>query len=135
MSLSPGHAQALTMPSRGRPWTGYAAFRDPGCRRLAGVAVIPVLSEAEFEVLGRKHLQMLHDNDEPVWDPHNSCDPYNPRSAFSLAQRAFFVAGFHVQASRLSRRFVYPAIVFNPESQIRRLKADDQFGTVDPHVV
>jgi uncharacterized protein len=88
-----------------------------------------VLSEAEFEALGWKHLQMLHDNDEPVWDPHYSCDPDNPRFAFSLAQRAFFVVGFHVQASRLSRRFTYPAIVFNPESQIRRLKEEGQFET------
>jgi len=86
------------------------------------------MSEDEFERLGWRHLQLLHDHDDAPWDPHYSSDPDSPHWAFSFGGVAFFVVGFHVMASRLARRFIYPAIVFNPESQIRRLKAEGQFN-------
>jgi FPC/CPF motif-containing protein YcgG len=78
-------------------------------------------SEAEFEQLMWKHLQMLHDEDPSDWDPHYSADPMAPNFAFSFAGKAFFVVGKHSGASRFSRRLGFAALVFNPESQIRRL--------------
>lgn len=79
-------------------------------------------TEDEFERLLFKHIQMLHDHDESAWDPHYSPDPENPRFAFSFAGCAFIVVGMHSGASRLSRGLFRPALIFNPESQIRRLQ-------------
>jgi hypothetical protein len=84
-------------------------------------------SEKEFETLLWKHLQALHDNDGDKWDPHYSPDPASPFFAFSFAACAFFIVGMHSGASRFSRRFAFPAIVMNPESQIHRLKRDGLF--------
>lgn len=79
-------------------------------------------SEDEFETLFWRHLQMLADHDNSPWDPHYSSDPEADNFAFSFNKTAFFVIGMHAGASRFSRRFAFPALVFNPESQIRRLK-------------
>jgi uncharacterized protein len=81
------------------------------------------MSEDEFEEQLFKHLQLLHDADRSAWDPHYSPDPSNPRFAFSFAGCAFLIVGMHAGSSRLSRGLVRPALIFNPESQIRRLQA------------
>lgn len=79
-------------------------------------------SEEEFEDLLWRHLQMLHEHDGTGWDPHYGADPGQPNFAFSFAGEAFFVVGIHSGASRYSRIGARPTLVFNPESQIRRLK-------------
>lgn len=79
-------------------------------------------SEQQFEDTLWKHLQQLHNHDGDTWDPHYSADPENPGFAFSFNGHAFFVVGMHSGASRFSRRNAYPILIFNPESQIRRLK-------------
>jgi len=81
-----------------------------------------ITSEEEYEALLWKHLQLLHDHDEPVWDPGYAYDPNNPEFSFSFAKRAFFIVGLNPMASRISRNYVYPAIAFNPELQIARLR-------------
>lgn len=63
-----------------------------------------------------------HSHDDSPWDPHYSPDPEAENFAVSFNKTAFFVIGMHAGASRFSRRFAFPALVFNPESQIRRLK-------------
>lgn len=91
--------------------TFIAAFKRPAST-----------SEDQFEKLLWKHLQTLHNHDGDGWDPHYSPDPENPGFAFSFNGHAFFVVGMHPGASRFSRRNAYPILIFNPESQIRRLK-------------
>jgi uncharacterized protein len=93
-----------------------AIFRQP----------IPA-SEVEFEHLLWQHLQLLHDHDEPVWDPARSATPGDPRFAYSFAGRAFFVVGFNPHASELPRRFAYCTLVFNAEYQITRLHEEGRF--------
>jgi FPC/CPF motif-containing protein YcgG len=88
-----------------------AVFRQP----------IPA-SEQEFE-----DLMLLHDHDEPVWDPDRSATPGHPHFAYSFAGRAFFVVGFNPQASELPRRFGYCTLVFNAEYQIARLHEEGRF--------
>jgi len=84
-------------------------------------------TEDQFEELLFRHLQMLHDADSgSAWDPHYSADPNDPNFAFSIGGCAFFIVGFHAGSSRLSRLLPRPALVFNPESQIRRLKEHHQ---------
>ena len=93
-----------------------AVFRQP----------VPA-SEDEFEDLLWQHLQLLHDHDEPVWDPSRSATPGDPEFAYSFAGRAFFVVGFNPHASELPRRFGYCALAFNAEYQIARLHREGRF--------
>ncbi len=79
-------------------------------------------SEDEYEDQLWQHLQLLHDHDQDEWDPHYSCNPKTSNFGFSFAGKAFFVVGLNPGASRFSRRFTFPTLVFNPESQIRKLK-------------
>jgi len=96
--------------------TFVAIFRQP----------IPT-SEEDFERLLWQHLQLLHDHDEPVWDPDRSATPGHPQFAYSFAGRAFFVVGFNPHASELPRRFAYCTLVFNAEYQIGRLHEEGRF--------
>lgn len=83
-----------------------------------------ISTEAEFETKLWQHLQLLHDHDGNQWDPNYSPDPQDPHFAFSFAGKAFFVVGMHAGSSRFSRRLAFPALIFNPESQILRLKEE-----------
>lgn len=84
-------------------------------------------TEQEFEDLLWQHLQLLHDHDEPVWDPDRSATPGDPTFAYSFAGRAFFVVGFNPHASELPRRFAHCTLVFNAEYQIGRLHEEGRF--------
>ena len=48
-----------------------------------------------------------------------------PHFAFSFYGCAFFVVGMHACSSRYSRTLAFPTLIFNPESQIRKLQEDD----------
>jgi uncharacterized protein len=95
-----------------------AVFRGP----------IPV-DETTFEQRLWRQLQHLHAHDEPDqgWDPSVTDDPADPRFSFSFAGRALFVVGMHPRSSRLSRRFRWPTLVFNPRTQFERLRAEGKF--------
>ncbi len=56
------------------------------------------------------------------WDRRVSCDPASPGFSFSLRGNAFFVIGLHPNASRLSRRYFRPALVFNLHEQFEALR-------------
>ena len=79
-------------------------------------------TEDEFEKLLWRHLQMLHDHDQDEWDPNYSPDSNDPHFAFSFWGCAFFVVGMHARSSRYSRTLAFPTLIFNPESQILKLK-------------
>ncbi|SNX63420.1 hypothetical protein SAMN06272735_5228 [Streptomyces sp. TLI_55] len=80
--------------------------------------------ETEFEELLWKQLQALHDLDTGVfpWDPSVDPDPASERFGFSVGGHAFFVVGLHPGASRITRRFPQPTLVFNSHLQFGRLK-------------
>lgn len=67
-------------------------------------------------------LQRLHDADPTPWDPTVSSDPEDPHFSFSFAGTAFFIVGLHPGSARLSRKFPWPALVFNPHTQFERLR-------------
>ncbi|HUF28754.1 MAG TPA: guanitoxin biosynthesis heme-dependent pre-guanitoxin N-hydroxylase GntA [Gemmatimonadaceae bacterium] len=99
----------------------------------AFIAVFPQrrpASELLFERRLWAQLQLLHERDDPAaaWDPAVSADPGDPRFAFSFAGRAFFVVGLHDRSSRLSRRFQWPTLVFNPHAQFERLRAEGRYA-------
>lgn len=88
-----------------------------------------VEGEEGFERELWTQLQRLHDRDAPAspWDPGVSDDPADPRFSFSFAATALFVIGLHPGASRLARRFPWPALVFNPHRQFERLRRQGHF--------
>ena len=111
--------------------TGFLAREDDGAMR-AMVAVFPSTppcDESAFEHLLWRQLQRLHDVEgaSHAWDPGVSDDPGDPRFAFSFRGHALFVVGMHPGSSRMSRRFGWPALVFNPHSQFEHLRETGRF--------
>lgn len=99
--------------------TFLAVFREPS-----------QTSEADFEQLLWRQLQLLHNADCPVayhWDPAVSWDAEDPRFSFSFGGQALYVVGMHAQSSRLSRQFPWPTLVFNPHEQFERLRHDGKW--------
>jgi FPC/CPF motif-containing protein YcgG len=102
--------------------TGFRAF----------VAIFPYrlpADEFDFEQRLWRQLQRLHEVDELAgeWDPTVSADPDSAEFSFSFASRALFVVGLHPASSRMSRRFRWPALVFNPRAQFERLRSEGTF--------
>jgi FPC/CPF motif-containing protein YcgG len=81
-------------------------------------------SEADFERLMWRHLDLLHEHDRQRfgWDPAVSADMENPYFSFSVAGCAFFVVGMHPKASRIARMTRLPALVFNRHEQFEELR-------------
>ena len=89
-----------------------AIFRAPQIR-----------GEQHFEDLLWRQLQLLHDADTTAgWAPGVASDPADSDFCFSFARRPYFVVGMHPRASRLSRRFETPVLVFNPHEQFQQLR-------------
>ena len=86
--------------------------------------------EARFEALLWAQLQRLHDLDVrrgTRWAEDVSPDPREPDFSLSLAGHPFFVIGLHPGASRIARRFPWPALVFNSHRQFEQLRADGRY--------
>lgn len=108
---------------------------DAGAEDFATfVAVFPesvAMSEVAFEDGLWDQLQCLSATDAASeWDPAVSADPDDPHFSFSFAGTAFFVVGLHPEGSRLARRFVWPALAFNPHAQFERLRANGRYYTL-----
>jgi FPC/CPF motif-containing protein YcgG len=85
-------------------------------------------SESRFEVLLWAQLQQMHEVDAEFfsWNEDVSSDPANAWFSFSLGGHAYYIVGLHPCASREARRFSFPAIVFNLQSQFVRLREQGQ---------
>ncbi len=92
--------------------------------------------ELRFEQRLWEQLRLLHDVDRRYfdWNQGVSSDPQDPRFAFSVAGHPFFVVGMHPGASRLSRRFALPTLVFNSHEQFNELKQSGHFARIQQHV-
>lgn len=87
--------------------------------------------EMRFEALLWSQLQRLHLLDVRrghAWADDVSRDPDNPQFSLSLAGHPYFVIGLHPGASRLARRFAWPAMVFNSHVQFDRLRSDGRYA-------
>src|SRR5690606_15571720 len=87
--------------------------------------------ELRFEALLWSRLQRLHRLDARrgnAWVPDVSRDPDDPRFSLSLAGHPYFVIGLHPGASRIARRFAWPALVFNSHRQFDRLRRDGRYA-------
>ena len=88
--------------------------------------------ERDFEARLWTQLTALSELDRRffAWDPSVSADPNDPNFSFSVAGHAFFVVGMHRGSSRLSRRFAFPALVFNSHALFEELKESGHFARV-----
>lgn len=89
-----------------------------------------VEDEAGFEARLWQTLQILHELDVRPWDRTVSMDPTSPEFSFSFGGRAFYVVGLHPAASRFTRRFAFPTLVFNAHAQFEALRREGKFERV-----
>lgn len=68
-------------------------------------------------------LDRVHD----AWDERVSDDPHDDDFSLRLAGQAFFIVGMHPHASRASRRFGWPTLVFNAHEPFEHLREKGQF--------
>ncbi|MFD5336613.1 guanitoxin biosynthesis heme-dependent pre-guanitoxin N-hydroxylase GntA [Streptomyces hawaiiensis] len=100
---------------------------EPGERSYASFVAtfdsLPDTSERAFEDTMWRHLQDMHDRDSRhhPWSTQYAPDPSSPRFAFSVGGHPFFIVGLHPGASRPSRRFTMPALVFNSHLQFNAM--------------
>lgn len=87
------------------------------------------LTEDLFEDLLWKRLQALANLDAVNYgyDKRVNADPASPNFSFSLMEEAFFIIGLHPGSSRVSRRFQYPTLVFNPHAQFVKLRETNKY--------
>jgi FPC/CPF motif-containing protein YcgG len=88
-----------------------------------------IKNEEFFDNILWKRLQALSDLDalNYPYDKRVSADPASPLFSFSLKEEAFFVIALHPCSSRLSRRFKYPTLVFNPHDQFEILRSQHHY--------
>ncbi|WKD33848.1 guanitoxin biosynthesis heme-dependent pre-guanitoxin N-hydroxylase GntA [Streptomyces xanthophaeus] len=100
---------------------------EPGERSFSSFVAtfdsLPDTAEQAFEDAVWGHLQGMHDRDgrRHAWNGQYDSDPASPRFAFSVQGHPFFVVGLHPGASRPSRRFRLPALVFNSHHQFNAM--------------
>lgn len=102
-----------------------------GFRSLAVIFSGPQnFDEASYEIAMWRRLGALLTEDRRQGHDQAagfSDDPADPKFALSFGGRAFFAVGLHPNASRKSRRLPFPAIIFNPHDQFKRLRADQKY--------
>ncbi len=110
---------------------GQADLESSVVHSLAAVFAGPLeTDEARFEALLWSQLQRLHTLDHrrgTHWARDVDTDPDSPDFSLSLGGHPFFVIGLHPGASRIARRFRYPALVFNSHRQFEQLRADGRY--------
>ncbi len=86
-------------------------------------------TERTFDSLLWQKLQSLslRDAGKFRYDKRVNSDPMGRDFSFSLGEEAFFIIGLHPASSRRSRRFKYPAIVFNPHIQFEVLREKNRY--------
>lgn len=114
----------------------FATDVDPEQQIFVSQAVVftnrDKLSEEEFETHLWQRLSEIHriDARDYAWDPAVDSDPSSPHFSLSIGGCGFFVVGLHPGSSRLSRRFKYPALIFNLHAQFERLRREGRYESI-----
>lgn len=96
------------------------------------------LDEHAFEQAMWARLQALADCDAAQGAPYDSrvsADASDPHFSLSFAGEAFFLVGMHPRSSRPARRFMAPALVFNPHDQFEKLRDDDRYQSIRETII
>lgn len=91
------------------------------------------LDETEFEAALWQRVESLERLDARhghSYDARVSDDVDDPRFCLSFAGEAFFVVGLHPGASRISRQFDVPVLVFNAHEQFEALRREGRYETL-----
>lgn len=91
------------------------------------------LSEQAFEAALWQRLEALEGMDAArgqAYDPRVSPNTDDANFSLSFGGEAFFVVGLHPGASRNSRRFDVPVLVFNAHEQFESLRRDGRYETM-----
>jgi FPC/CPF motif-containing protein YcgG len=104
--------------------TERARYKDLFTTFVAVFTDTHIDSERSFHDLLWQQLQMIHDLDSKhyPWDPRVASDVSSSNFSFSIGTCAFFIVGLNPCSSRLSRRFQWPALVFNPGPQFEQIR-------------
>jgi uncharacterized protein len=88
------------------------------------------INETLFDTFLWQRLNSLSFMDKKTYnhDPRVDSDPSSSRYSFSLKEEAFFILGLHPGSSRLSRRFKYPAMIFNPHTEFEKLRNSNRYA-------
>lgn len=112
-------------------WSERYKKEGNGLRSFAVVFSGPLdLNEEKFENAMWERLQSLLAKDDwrgQPYDPAVSRDPSDPHFSLSFGGEAYFVVGMHPNASRTSRRTMFPTLIFNLHNQFERLRADQRY--------
>lgn len=98
---------------------------------VATFSEIQTTDEATFGRLFWAIVNQLHKLDiynEYQWAQGFDSDPESKNFAFSLQEEAYFLVGINPNATRISRRFDYPGMVFNSHQQFKYLKEARVYG-------
>lgn len=89
-------------------------------------------TEKTFERALWDQLNGMHQFDRHrfAWDSCVSQDPENPGFSFSVGGTAWYVVGLHPGASRSSRQFAVPALIFNRHAQFTELREQGRFEQI-----
>ena len=96
------------------------------------------LSEKGFEQALWQRVQALSDIDagkHQPYDPRVSPDASDPHFSLSFGSEAFFLVGLHPLSSRPARRFMTPALVFNPHDQFERLRGQGHYERISKAII
>lgn len=96
------------------------------------------LSEKGFEQALWQRVQALSDIDagkHQPYDPRVSPDAGDPHFSLSFGGEAFFLVGLHPLSSRPARRFITPALIFNPHDQFERLRAQGRYEGLSQAII
>jgi FPC/CPF motif-containing protein YcgG len=88
-----------------------------------------ILGEEEFESALWRELSCLTSEEEKFadWKEGKCLNPQDTEFRFSLAGSEIFVVGLHPGASRRSRRFYAPTLVFNVFTQFEQLQVKGHY--------
>ncbi len=80
--------------------------------------------ERAFDALLWERLKALSILDKANYkhDIRVGADPEAANYSYSVKSEAFFVVGLHPGSERRSRRFKYPALIFNPHAEFEKLR-------------
>ncbi|MBV9961924.1 MAG: YqcI/YcgG family protein [Parafilimonas sp.] len=107
-------------------------YRDSNSFYYSAVIIFSgqhIHNEEMFDALLWQRLNALQSLDAQHYDYDNRVekDPASAKFSFSIKQEAFYIIGLHPASSRQSRKFKYPALVFNPHAQFEQLKTINKY--------
>ena len=110
-------------------------FRNEPHKLHSCIFEFPCFEESTFERFESYFWNLLEDlsrldKQKYRHDKRVSSSFTNSNYSYSLKEEAFFIVMLHPESPRLSRRYSYPAIVFNPHEQFENLRKANKYQKI-----